>query len=112
MQLVVEGDSVYSISYVGSNQIKQYYCALADYEPPEPEPAPIPEPKPERKAINVIYEEPKPADKPVIFSFWAKYVLFKESEGIDRVFILGKIENKFGLAKRQEIEAELDQEGG
>lgn len=45
-------------------------------------------------------------------SFWAQYVLFKESEGIDRIVILGKIEAKFGQEKRQEIEAELAQEGG
>ena len=40
-------------------------------------------------------------------SFWANYVLVKEKAGQDRQTTLGQIETKFGLAKRQEIEAEL-----
>lgn len=46
-------------------------------------------------------------------SIWAVYVIEKEKLGYDRIITLGKIEAKFGLAKRQEIEEELaGQEGG
>lgn len=40
-------------------------------------------------------------------SFWATYVLYKEQEGFERAVILAKIEAKYGVAKREEIEAEL-----
>lgn len=41
-------------------------------------------------------------------SFWVNYVLLKEKQGQDREVILQQIEDKFGLQKRQEIEAELE----
>jgi len=40
-------------------------------------------------------------------SFWANYVILKEQQGQAREVTLHAIEVKFGLAKRQEIEAEL-----
>lgn len=43
-------------------------------------------------------------------SFWANYVLLKEKQGQDREVILQQIEDKFGVEKRQEIEAELAEE--
>jgi len=43
-------------------------------------------------------------------SFWANYVLLKEKQGQDRQVTLQMIETKFGLQKRQEIEAELAEE--
>ncbi len=45
-------------------------------------------------------------------SFWAQYVLLKEQQGVDRIITLGKIEAKLGTETRQQIEAELAQEGG
>lgn len=44
-------------------------------------------------------------------SFWAEYVLAKEAQGFDRIFILSKIEAKYGAEKRREIEEELLQKG-
>lgn len=41
-------------------------------------------------------------------SFWANYVLLKEKQGQDRMVTLQQIEAKFGIEKRQEIEAELE----
>jgi hypothetical protein len=41
-------------------------------------------------------------------SFWARYVLLKEQQGIPRTDTFQQIENKFGLEFRQQIEMELD----
>jgi len=40
-------------------------------------------------------------------SFWTSYVLVKEEQGISRDISLGKIETKYGITIRQEIEQEL-----
>jgi hypothetical protein len=40
-------------------------------------------------------------------SFWAKYVLLKEKQGVLRETTLTAIATKFGANKRTEIEAEL-----
>lgn len=40
-------------------------------------------------------------------SFWARYVILKEEQGQAREATLQQIETKFGVVKRQEIEAEL-----
>lgn len=41
-------------------------------------------------------------------SFWSNYVMLKEKQGQDRTITLQAIENKFGVDKRIEIEAELN----
>lgn len=43
-------------------------------------------------------------------SFWASYVLLKEAQGVNRDITLGKLEVKYGLELRQQIETELAQE--
>ena len=43
-------------------------------------------------------------------SFWANYVLLKEKQGQSREVTLRQIEAKYGIEKRQEIEAELAEE--
>lgn len=43
-------------------------------------------------------------------SFWARYVLLKEAQGIAREETLAALEAKYGTAKRQEVEAELPQQ--
>lgn len=45
-----------------------------------------------------------------MISDWANYVLLKEKQGQNREITLQQIETKFGLQKRQEIEAELAEE--
>lgn len=41
-------------------------------------------------------------------SFWVRYIILKEQLGYEKEITLQKIEDKFGIEKRQEIEAELD----
>lgn len=41
-------------------------------------------------------------------SFWARYVILKEKQGVSREVTLQQIETKFGVEKRQEIENELN----
>lgn len=43
-------------------------------------------------------------------SFWANYVLLKEKQGQDKETTLQLIGAKYGIQKRQEIEAELAKE--
>lgn len=40
-------------------------------------------------------------------SFWANYVMAKEAQGVAREISLGKIEAKYGIELRQQIEAEI-----
>ncbi len=40
-------------------------------------------------------------------SFWARYVLLKEQQGVPREDTLDMIEVKYGIEKRKEIEKEL-----
>lgn len=40
-------------------------------------------------------------------SFWARYVLLKEQQGVPRETTLSQIEAKFDAEFRQQIEAEL-----
>ncbi|WP_424765688.1 hypothetical protein [Paenibacillus sp. sgz302251] len=45
-------------------------------------------------------------------SFWAHYVILKENQGTSRELTLAQIEAKYGPAKRQEIEQELNASTG
>ena len=40
-------------------------------------------------------------------TFWARYVLLKEQQGVDRSITLAQIEAKYGTQFRQQVEAEL-----
>lgn len=42
-----------------------------------------------------------------MLSFWARYVLLKEGQGVLRETTLAQIEESFGQATRQEVETEL-----
>jgi len=42
-----------------------------------------------------------------MIQFWARYVLLKEQQGIDRAVTLAQIEAKYGEQLRQQVEAQL-----
>lgn len=42
-------------------------------------------------------------------SFWADYVILKEQQGVSRDTTLDLIEQRYGKAKRDEIETEISQ---
>jgi hypothetical protein len=44
-------------------------------------------------------------------AFWARYVILKEQQGVDRETTLAQIEAKYGTEFRQQVEAELADTG-